>query len=146
MLAFQPSPFRAPKENEHFLSYLKQDEPPCRYLCFRNNTIRIMLSQTEWRLSLYYTGDLPIEKIHRPEIKRKFYLFYLVIQWNQSFIIGADSNNHVIKHAYVLFPNVFTYFINENFSVLANNCFFHKVSGCVSMGWHVFSLAPISGA
>lgn len=55
-------------------------------------------------MCIIHIGDLPIEKIHRPETKRKVYLFYLVIQLNQWFVIGADSNNHFIGHAYFYFP------------------------------------------
>ena len=40
-------------------------------------------------MCIIHIRDLPIEKIHRLETKRKVYPFYLVIQLNQWFVIGA---------------------------------------------------------
>ena len=78
----------------------------------RNKTIRISRSTG---MCIIHIGDLWIEKIRRPETKRNVYLFYLVIQLNQWVVIVADSNNHFIRHAYFLFSNGFTSFINGNF-------------------------------
>ena len=60
----------------------------------RNKTIRISRSTG---MCIIHIGDLSIEKIRRPETKRNVYLFYLVIQLNQWFVIVADSNNHFIR-------------------------------------------------
>jgi len=54
-------------------------------------------------------GDLPIEKIHRSETKRKG-PFSLLIQLNQGFVMETDSNNHFIRHAYFWLSGGFTQF------------------------------------
>lgn len=80
---------------------------PRGYLCFGTK-------QFEWgsvNRNVYYPyGRSLIEKIHRPETKRKVYLFSFIIQLNQWFVIGADSNNHFIGHAYFFFSDGFTWF------------------------------------
>ena len=78
-----PSPFRAyPKENPVPLGreYLNRTNRPPWISLLRNKTIRISRSTG---MCIIHIGDLPIEKIHRPETKRKVYLFSLVIQLNQ---------------------------------------------------------------
>lgn len=110
-----PSPFRAyPKENPVLLGreYLNRTNRPPWISLLRNKTIRISRSTG---MCIIHIGDLWIEKIRRPETKRNVYLFYLVIQLNQWVVIVADSNNHFIRHAYFLFSNGFTSFINGNF-------------------------------
>lgn len=114
-----PSPFRTyPKENPVLLLLGRE------YLNRANRPVDIFPSEQKnsnyaWStgMCIIHIGDLPIEKIHWPETKRRVYLFYLVIQLNQWFVIGADSNNHFIRHAYFLFSNRFTSlsFINGNF-------------------------------
>lgn len=61
---------------------------------------------------MYYPwGDLPIEKIHRPETKRKVYLFSLVIQLNllERIGIGISSDMRIFD-----FPMDLHGFINGN--------------------------------
>ena len=93
-----PSPFRAyPKRKRiQYFSvvniWIGQTAPWISLL--RNKTIIISRSTG---MCIIHIGDLSIEKIRRPETKRNVYLFYLVIQLNQWFVIVADSNNHFIR-------------------------------------------------
>ena len=109
MLAFQASfsfqggPIR--KRIQCLLVVLNRTNRPPLISLLRNKTIR---------MCIIHIRDIPIEKIYRPETKRKVYLFYLVIQLNQWFVIGADSKNHFIGHAHFWFSNGFPCFINGN--------------------------------
>ena len=85
-----------------------------RISLLRNKTIRIRLA-VNWNVYYPYRGSFNWEDPSTWETKRKVYLFYLVIQLNQWFVIVTDSNNHFIRHAYFLFSNGFTSFINGNF-------------------------------
>jgi len=120
LLAFQPSfSFRGLSERESSTSsswswISEEGEPPRGYLSF--GTKEFELGSVNWNVYYPYRGSSNWEDPSTwDEEKGLSILFSYVIKLNQWFVIGADSNNHFIRHTYFWFSNGFTSFINGNF-------------------------------